>query len=205
VAAVQSGITGTLRLGQNRPASTTQALPVAASVRRTRWPRCRSTPGCRRWNCRVGCAEYELDAAIAHFSAEDQAACRSFRVRGAVHRGWHPPTSCRPRATPMTVGGRRTVAACAADTRHENSPGHRQAFAECGAVVTPQVGERLRSLALRPVGVGAWASIVPHTWLLRTAGGRPGESCPTGWAGHQGTGLGGDARGHPGSSWPARS
>jgi DNA-binding transcriptional LysR family regulator len=40
-----------------------------------------------------------------------------------------------------------------------------QAFMESGAIVTPQVETDSVASLYAEVGVGAWASIVPHTWL----------------------------------------
>jgi DNA-binding transcriptional LysR family regulator len=70
VAAVQSGITGTLRLGTEPTASTTQALPVAAFCAAHPLAkvqvdsRLSTTKLCRQL------LDFELDAAIAHFDPE---------------------------------------------------------------------------------------------------------------------------------------
>src|SRR5260370_33753764 len=40
-----------------------------------------------------------------------------------------------------------------------------EAFADSGVVVTPQVETDSVASLYAHVGVGAWASIVPHTWL----------------------------------------
>jgi DNA-binding transcriptional LysR family regulator len=40
-----------------------------------------------------------------------------------------------------------------------------KAFAQSGALVTPQVETDSVASLYAEVGVGAWASIVPHTWL----------------------------------------
>lgn len=72
VAAVQSGITGTLRLGTEPTASTTQALPVAAFCAAHPLAkvqidsRLSTTELCRQL------LDFELDAAIAHFDPEDR-------------------------------------------------------------------------------------------------------------------------------------
>jgi len=72
VAAVQSGIIGTLRLGTEPTASTTQALPVAAICAAHPLAkvqvdsRLSTTEMCRQL------LDFELDAAIAHFDPEDR-------------------------------------------------------------------------------------------------------------------------------------
>jgi len=72
VAAVQSGIIGTLRLGTEPTASTTQALPVAAFCAAHPLAkvqvdsRLSTTKLCRQL------LDFELDAAIAHFDPEDR-------------------------------------------------------------------------------------------------------------------------------------
>src|SRR5882724_2312649 len=72
VAAVRSGITGTLRLGTEPTASTTLVLPVAAFCAEHPLAKVQvhsrlSTPDlCRKLQA------YELDAAIAHFAPDDR-------------------------------------------------------------------------------------------------------------------------------------
>jgi DNA-binding transcriptional LysR family regulator len=55
VAAVQSGITGTLRLGTEPTASTTQTLPVARVLRGAPTGQSAGRVGCRGPNCAASC------------------------------------------------------------------------------------------------------------------------------------------------------
>src|SRR3982075_3209566 len=71
VAAVQSGITGTLRLGTEPTASTTQALPVAAFCAAHPLARVQVTSRLSTTELSRQLLDFELDAAIAHFALED--------------------------------------------------------------------------------------------------------------------------------------
>src|SRR5213079_3176904 len=71
-AAVQSGITGTLRLGTDPTASTTLALPVAAfcAAHPLAKVQVRSRLSTKELHRQL--RDYELDVAIAHFDPDDQ-------------------------------------------------------------------------------------------------------------------------------------
>src|SRR3979409_2675299 len=179
VAAVQSGITGTLRLGTEPTASPpnelteppfssgapvgqgADRLPVVDDGTVASAARIRTGRSDRSFLCRGS-------SRLAGRSA----------VRGAVHRaGIRPPAAAQ--GPHHDVGGRRTVAACAADTRHENSPGHRQGVRRMRGGGYPTGGDRLGRFALRP---GRRRGVGEHRaahMVARTTGGRPGESCPT--------------------------
>src|SRR5882672_5475771 len=73
VAAVQSGITGTLRLGTAPTASTTHALPVAAFCMAHTLAKVHVTSRWSTTELSRQLLDYELDAAIAHFAPEDRA------------------------------------------------------------------------------------------------------------------------------------
>src|SRR5689334_3757506 len=76
VAAVQSGITGTLRLGTEPTASTTQALPVAAFCEAHPLAKVRIDSRLSTTELSRQLVEFELDAAIAHFAPADKAGLR---------------------------------------------------------------------------------------------------------------------------------
>ena len=80
VAAVQSGVTGTLRLGAEPTASTTLALPVAAFC--AAHPLTRVTVDSRVSTMELSrqLREFELDVAIAHFGPEDRAGLHVARL-----------------------------------------------------------------------------------------------------------------------------
>ncbi|HXO51402.1 MAG TPA: LysR family transcriptional regulator substrate-binding protein, partial [Mycobacterium sp.] len=109
--------------------------------------------------------EYELDAAIAHFSAEDQAGLQvvplyeeRFIVLASADqlpRQGHTMTWADAAQLPLAL--------LTPDMRIRQVID--KAFAESGVVVTPQVESDSVASLYAQVGVGAWASIVPHTWL----------------------------------------
>jgi DNA-binding transcriptional LysR family regulator len=73
VAGVQSGITGTLRLGTEPTASTTLALPVAAFCAAHPLARVKVDSRVSTQELARQLREFELDVAIAHFAPEDRA------------------------------------------------------------------------------------------------------------------------------------
>ncbi len=75
MAAVQSGITGTLRLGTEPTASTTQALPVVAFCMAHPLAKVQVTSRLSTTELSRQLLDFELDAAIAHFAPEDGPAC----------------------------------------------------------------------------------------------------------------------------------
>jgi DNA-binding transcriptional LysR family regulator len=166
VAAVQSsGITGTLRLGTEPTASTTVALPVAAF--------CAAHPLAKVQVCsRLSTAElhrqlcdFELDAAIAHFAPDDQESLQVvplYEERYMVLASGDqlvPPTGTMT----WTDAAQLPLALLTPDMRIRQVID--SAFADSGVVVTPQVETDSVASLYAHVGVGEWASIVPHTWL----------------------------------------
>ena len=139
VAAVQSGITGTLRLGTEPTASTTLALPVAAF--------CAAHPLAKvRVDSRVSTTElarqlreFELDVAIAHFAPEDRA---GLQVVPLYEERYILLASSRPadaRGQHHELGGRRPAAAGVADAGMRIRQVIDNAFKQSGVTVTPQV------------------------------------------------------------------
>ena len=165
VAAVQSGVTGTLRLGTEPTASTTQALPVAAFCAAHPLAKVQIDSRLSTMELSRRLREYELDAAIAHFSAEDQAGLQvvplyeeRFIVLASADqlpRQGHTMTWADAAQLPLAL--------LTPDMRIRQVID--KAFAESGVVVTPQVESDSVASLYAQVGVGAWASIVPHTWL----------------------------------------
>lgn len=165
VAAVRTGITGTLRLGAEPTASTTVALPVAAF--------CAAHPLAKvELQSRLSTAElhrrlreFELDAAIANFGAadrEDLHVVPLYEERYVVLLAGEqlvPPTD--------TMTWRQAVELPLASLTTDMWIRHvvDQAFADLGLTVTPQVETDSVASLYALVGLGAWASIVPQSWL----------------------------------------
>ena len=165
VAAVQSGITGTLRLGTEPTASTTQALPVAAFCAAHPLAKVQIDSRLSTMELSRRLREYELDAAIAHFSAEDQAGLQVVPLYEERFIVLASADQLPPKGHTMTWAdaAQLPLALLTPDMRIRQVID--KAFAECGAVVTPQVESDSVASLYAQVGVGAWASIVPHTWL----------------------------------------
>ncbi|MFD7232847.1 LysR family transcriptional regulator [Streptomyces sp. NPDC059881] len=165
VAAVQSGITGTLRLGAEPTASTTVVVPVAAF--------CAAHPLAKvQVRSRLSTTEltrqlraFELDAAIAHFAPDDR---ESLQVVPLYEERYMLLAS-----SDQLLSGTDTMswAEAAQLPLALLTPDMRirqvidSAFADSGVVVTPQVETDSVATLYANVGIGACASIVPHTWL----------------------------------------
>jgi DNA-binding transcriptional LysR family regulator len=165
VAAVQSGITGTLRLGAEPTASTTLALPVAAF--------CAAHPLAKvQVDSRVSTTElsrqlreFELDAAIAHFAEEDRTGLHVVPLYEERYIVLASGDQLLPQGNTMSWAdaAQLPLALLTPDMRIRQVID--SAFAESGVVVHPQVETDSVASLYAHVGVGGWASIVPHTWL----------------------------------------
>ncbi|WP_339132489.1 LysR family transcriptional regulator [Streptomyces sp. f51] len=165
VAAVRSGVTGTLRLGTDPTASTTPALPVAAF--------CAAHPRARvQVRSRLSTGElhrrlrdFELDAAIAHFGPGDREGLQVvplYRERYVLLVAEDRPAS-RDTTVTWTEAARLPLALLTPDMDVRRLID--DVFAEKGCVVTPQVETDSIAALYAHVGSGDRASVIPHTWL----------------------------------------
>ena len=165
VAAVQSGITGTLRLGTEPIASTTQVLPVAAFCAAHPLAKVHVSSRLSTTELARQLLEFELDAAIAHFAPEDRA---GLQVVPLYEERYIVLASADQL---LSQGGTMSWADAAQLPLALLTPDMRirqiidKAFAKSGVAVTPQVETDSVASLYAQVGVGAWATIVPHTWL----------------------------------------
>ncbi|MGW2562412.1 LysR family transcriptional regulator [Streptomyces sp. NPDC001514] len=165
VAAVQSGITGTLRLGAEPTASTTVVLPVAAF--------CAAHPLAKvQVRSRLSTTEltrqlraFELDAAIAHFAPDDRESLQVVPLYEERYMLLASSGQLLPRTDTMSwaEAAQLPLALLTPDMRIRQVID--SAFADSGVVVTPQVETDSVATLYANVGIGACASIVPHTWL----------------------------------------
>ncbi|WP_351234915.1 LysR family transcriptional regulator [Streptomyces sp. NPDC002133] len=165
VAAVQSGITGTLRLGAEPTASTTVVLPVAAF--------CAAHPLAKvQVRSRLSTTEltrqlraFELDAAIAHFAPDDRESLQVMPLYEERYMLLASSDQLLPQTDTMTwaEAAQLPLALLTPDMRIRQVID--SAFADSGVVVTPQVETDSVATLYANVGIGACASIVPHTWL----------------------------------------
>jgi DNA-binding transcriptional LysR family regulator len=165
VAAVQSGITGTLRLGTEPTASTTLALPVAAFCAAHPLAKVQVESRSSTTELRRKLREFELDAAIAHFGPDDRESLQVVPLYEERYLLLASGDQLVPQAHTMTWtdAAQLPLAPLTPDMRIRQVID--KAFAETGVVVTPQMETDSVASLYALVGLGAWASIVPHTWL----------------------------------------
>ena len=164
-AAMRSGISATLRLGTGPTVSTTAALPVAAF--------CALHPLARVKVCsRLSSTEllrqlrnFELDAAIAHFGPDDQSGLEVvplYEEQYVLLVSGEQLVSDRQTIT-WAEAAQLPLALLTPDMRFRQFID--KAFASSGAVAAPQVETDSVASLYAHVATGAWASVVPHTWL----------------------------------------
>ena len=165
VAAVQSGITGTLRLGAEPTASTTLALPVAAFCAAHPLATVHVASRSSVTELYRQLREFELDAAIAHFGPGDQDGLQVVPLYQERYLVLASGDQLLPDGHTMTWrdAAQLPLALLTSDMRIRRVID--QAFAECGVTVTPRMETDSVASLYALVGLGAWASIVPHTWL----------------------------------------
>jgi DNA-binding transcriptional LysR family regulator len=165
VAVMRSGITGTLRLGTGPTVSTTTALPVSAF--------CAMHPLARVKVCsRLSSADlirqlrdFELDAAIAHFGPDDREGLEVVPLYEEQYVLLVPGEHMVPARPTITwaEAAQLPLALLSPDMRFRQFID--RAFENAGAMATPQVETDSVASLYSHVATGAWASIVPHTWL----------------------------------------
>ena len=164
-AAMRSGITATLRLGTGPTVSTTAGLPVAAF--------CALHPLARVKVCsRLSSTEllrqlrdFELDAAIAHFGPDDQSGLEVVPLYEEQYVLLVSGDQLVPAVRTITwaEAAQLPLALLTPDMRFRQSID--KAFAASGASAAPQVETDSVASLYAHVATGAWASVVPHTWL----------------------------------------
>jgi DNA-binding transcriptional LysR family regulator len=164
-AAMRSGISGTLRLGTGPTVSTTTALPVAAF--------CALHPLAKVTICsRLSSMEllrqlrdFELDAAIAHFGPDDQSGLEVVPLYKERYVLLVSGEQLVPavRTISWADAAQLPLALLMPNMRFRQFID--KAFAANGAVAVPQVETDSVASLCAHVATGAWASVVPHTWL----------------------------------------
>ena len=162
---MRSGISATLRLGTGPTVSTTAGLPVAAF--------CALHPLARVKVCsRLSSTEllrqlrdFELDAPIAHFGPDDQSGLEVVPLYEEQYVLLVSGDQLVPAARTITwaEAAQLPLALLTPDMRFRQFID--KAFASSGAVAAPQVETDSVASLYAHVATGAWASVVPHTWL----------------------------------------
>jgi DNA-binding transcriptional LysR family regulator len=165
VAAVQSGVTGTLRLGSEPTASTTLALPVAAFCAAHPLAKVQVSTRISTSELRRQLREFELDAAIAHFASQDRtglAVVPLYEERYVVLASDDRLLS-RSQVMSWSDAAQLPLTLLTPDMRIRQVID--KAFAASGVQVSPQVETESVASLYALVGAGGWTTIVPHTWL----------------------------------------
>lgn len=164
-AAMRSGISGMLRLGTGPTVSTTTALPIAAFCALHPLARVKVRSRHSSTELLKQLRNFELDAAIAHFDPGEQSGLEIVQL--------YEEQCVLLVSGKQLVPAMRTITWAAAaelplvlmtpDVMFRKFIDH--AFANVGAAVTPQVETDSMASLYAHVSTGAWAGIVPHTWL----------------------------------------
>lgn len=177
LAAVRSGITGTLRLGSEPTASTTLVLPVAAfcaahpQAKVRAYSRLSTSELCRRLRA------FELDAAIAHFAPADLDGLRVtplyterylLLASDELLPGTEPVRWADVARLPLALLGSTMRIRQVID----------RAFADSGVHVSPHLEADSVAALSSLVAAGAFATIVPHTWLRALPAGAGTHAVP---------------------------
>ena len=124
LAAVRSGISGTLRLGVEPTASTSVAQPVAAFCAAHPLARVRVESRLSASELRRRLREFELDAAIAHFDDDDDAGLHVVPLYEERYVVVASDERLIPRNAGYDMGGRRPDATRVAEVGHADPPDH---------------------------------------------------------------------------------
>lgn len=165
VAAVQSGISGTLRLGTEPTASTTLALPVAAFCAAHPLAKVQVSSRLATSDLHRQLREYELDAAIAHFAPDDRESLQVVPLYEERYVVLVSADQLVPPTDTMTWADAAQLPLALLTPDMRNRQVIDSAFTDSGVEVTPQVETDSVASLYAHVGAGGWASIVPHTWL----------------------------------------
>lgn len=171
-AAMKTGIAGTLRLGTGPTVSTTAGLPVAAFCALHPAAKVKVCSRLSTTELRRQLRDFELDAAIGHF---DMAGAEGLEVTPLYEERYVLLVSgdrLGPEVREVTwaEAAELPLALLTPDMRFRQFID--SAFRGCGAVAVPQVETDSVASLYAHVATGAWASVVPHTWLsgIRAAG-----------------------------------
>lgn len=163
--AMKTGIAGTLRLGTGPTASTTTGLSVAAFCALHPLAKVRVCSSMSAMELRRQLRDFELDAAIGHFDAADT---EGLQVQPLYEERYVLLVSgdrLAPGARDITwaEAAKLPLALLTPDMRFRQIID--AAFHECGTIAEPQVETDCVASLCAHVATGAWASVVPHTWL----------------------------------------
>ena len=164
-AAMRSGISATLRVGTGPTVSTTAALPVAAFcalhplAKVTVCSRLSSTELLRQLR------DFELDVAIAHFGPDDHSGLEVVPLYEEQYVLLVSGDQLVPASRTITWAEAAQLPLALLTSHMRFRQFIDKAFAASGAAAAPQVETDSVASLYAHVATGAWASVVPHTWL----------------------------------------
>jgi DNA-binding transcriptional LysR family regulator len=168
VAAVQSGITATLRLGTDPTASTSLSLAVAAFCAAHPLARVEVDSRLSTTELHRRLREFEIDVAIGHFDPQDKAGLHVVPLYEERYVVLASDERLIPRSQVMRWAEAAQLPLALLTRDMGNQRIHQvidAAFAQNGVQVKPQVETDSIASLHALVGAGDWATIVPDTWL----------------------------------------
>ncbi len=175
VKAVQSGLTGTLRLGATPAASTTVSLPVEAFAALHPLAMVRVQTRMSSDELVRLVSEFELDAAIMAKEPAVEAGLETVFLYEEQYVLIVPQELLPDRDATMDWTDAHHLPLAMIDQRMHGRKIVDQVFAERGVVLAPQVETDSIASLYALVRTGRWASIVPRTWFFSRGGlGEPG-------------------------------
>lgn len=163
--AMKSGVAGTLRLGTGPTVSTTASLPVAAFCSLHPLAKVKVCSRLTSTELRRQLRDFELDAAIAHFDSADLEGLEVVPLYEERYVLLVSGDQLAPDVHEITWGeaAKLPLALLSPDMRFRQFIDN--AFRGCGVTASPQVETDSVASLYAHVATGAWASVVPHTWL----------------------------------------
>jgi DNA-binding transcriptional LysR family regulator len=166
VKAVQSGLTGTLRIGTIPTASTTVSLAVEAFAALHPLAKVRMQTRLATDELVRMLSDFELDAVVMASGPAIEAGFETVFLYDEHYVLIVPQELLADRQTSMPWPDAHRLPLAMLDQRMRSRKLVDQAFADKGLVIEPQVETDSIASLYALVGTGRWASIVPHTWLF---------------------------------------
>ena len=170
VRAVQSGLTGTLRVGATPTASTTVSLPVEAFAAIHPLAKVRIQTRLSSDDLVRMLSEFELDAAVMASGPADEAGLETVPLYDEDYVLIVPRELLPDRGTSMPWVEAHRLPLAMLDQRMHSRKLIDRAFADKGIVIDPQVETDSIASLYALVRTGRWASIVPSNWLFARVG-----------------------------------
>jgi DNA-binding transcriptional LysR family regulator len=170
VRAVQSGLTGTLRLGATPTASTTVSLPVEAFAAVHPLAKVRIHTRLATDELVRMLSEFELDAAVMASEPATDGALETVTLYDEHYVLIVPQELLPDRDSEIPWEEAHRLPLALLDERMYSRKLIDEAFAEKGIVIEPQIETDSIAALYALVRTGRWASVVPRTWFFSRGG-----------------------------------